>query len=320
MEAVPQTDDYKCFTEKDFPQIMLAFKKEKSDEEINALLSDNRLKAVLKIVQDILNKTAQIKLDLGDNFKVTFLMLAAGKEYSETVKQPNKRGLCGAEIPQLNNQLLTLCVDEGFFERMENPNDIETKTALAHEAAHVIHSAYFKKDFCACEGFAEVLPHYLLDFESKNLAHKKAIFALKSEDMLSLFSLNSPQEELNKNQVTQIQETATQSRYPQQSRPYLSAYLWMLGYIKRVEKQHVDVKGKTPKERAVKATNLVLKKFSNTEFFSRPKRIKELADFIGLKSHDLLFETTLQQEGKTFLIHQWNTVRHLNQEMQSNIK
>jgi hypothetical protein len=54
-----------------------------------------------------------------------------------------------------------------------------------HEFAHLVHSQYFSKNRFICEGFAEALPLYTLNYESKFDEHRNAI---KNMDESQIFS------------------------------------------------------------------------------------------------------------------------------------
>ena len=82
----------------------------------------------------------------------------------------------------------------------------------------------------------------------------------------------------------------------QELKSYMSVYLWMLGYIKRLEKQGQGDK--------FTAANKMLQNFA--EFDKQPWQTKMslAANLIGMDSFEMLQTTSLQKEGKSFLANQ----------------
>lgn len=67
---------------------------------------------------------------------------------------------------------------------------------------------------------------------------------------------------------------------------YLSAYLWMLAYIKRIEQQHNLNK--------FQATNFMLEHFAALEQLPWTERMTGAAELVALSATDCFAELTLQ--------------------------
>lgn len=108
---------------------------------------------------------------------------------------------------------------------MEEVNDI-------HEMSHMVHNMFYSKDRYLCEGFAEVLPLYILDYEKKFRQHYECILSLSEEDILTVQELLELEDK---------NEFAGYSLLPNAScsfdRAYVSSYLFVRGCINVIEKK-----------------------------------------------------------------------------------
>ncbi len=183
--------------------------------------------------------------------------------------------------------------------------------AAIHELVHVLHSGYFGFDKFGVigEGFAEMVPYYLMDMEVKDVKHHTAIIHLNEQDIL-------PLDFVNKCGVFSLGDKP----FVQDLRTYQSMYLWMIGYMKRVEKIYQCDK--------FKATERVLKKFSQiAKIPNYYKRMKMLAGFIStpddkISVQALMNGRILQMLGKSYttkVIKKYNkdnglTVNHIQED------
>ncbi len=167
-------------------------------------------------------------------------------------------------------------------------------TSLIHELSHVLHGGYFFSELgWVGEGFAEMVPYYLMGKENEDVKHQTAIINLKEKEMVTLdfladfgcFAFGKPSPEES------VQDLKT----------YQSLYLWMIGYIKHVEKIHA-------KDDKFKATSLLLEKFSEVAGISDfNEKMNKLAAFIStpeskISADELVKGKMLQLEGKKHVL------------------
>lgn len=82
-------------------------------------------------------------------------------------------------------------VDEKWFENgFCGRDNVVRKVGLIHELAYVVHGAYFHHVGCLGEGFAELRPHYLMNLDSKNSRHRKAVANLQEDEMQTIAFIN----------------------------------------------------------------------------------------------------------------------------------
>ncbi len=162
--------------------------------------------------------------------------------------------------------------------------NIRTQVCALHELSHGFHGAYFWTNLGNIgEGFAEMLPYYLMDMELKDTEHAQEITHLKTDDLKLLADLNE--------RGIFADGYPTENQTVQNLKSYQSMYLWMVGYMKRIEDYyHMD---------KFQATNFVLKKFSQiAQFPDSDKRMEWIAHIADIDNpKDMLFGTILQQEG-----------------------
>lgn len=149
---------------------------------------------------------------------------------------------------------------------------------------------YFRNLGQISEGFAEFLPHYLMNFEERNLKHQKAISSFQEKDMLNMAFLNQ-------NGMFAVDEI--NGRETQQLKSYMSVYLWMLAYTKRVENIY--------RLNKFEATNFILNEFSKVDNLRWNDKTIAIADMVKMPRDEVMNGLTLQKEGKQYVV---NTIIH----------
>ncbi len=178
----------------------------------------------------------------------------------------------------------------GFNEGYDAPapdNDTFNQVRIIHELTHNLHGGYFNMELgWVSEGFAEMVPYYLMDKEPYDPIHHNAVMNMPQKDILSLnFIQKFGCFSLDRREKQAVQDLRT----------YQSMYLWMVGYTRRVEQKYECSK--------LEATKLILKQFSAIAKLPEEKmKYKWLAGFIGISVEDMLTGKTLQQEGQSAII------------------
>ena len=218
----------------------------------------------------------------------SFVVLPRGDVFKQFSGCPFSHGMAAVKFAVDANYPMPLAVDEVWFERGLLPEEsIERKVGLCHELAHTLHSAWFDNKMVLCEGFAELLPHYLMNLESQNLKHRQAIAAFAQDKMRTVA-------DIEQNGMFSPEDLKQRNKNTQEREGYMSVYLWMLGYTKRVEKHFgLDKFG---------AANLMLSEFEKLSKNPNTSVFEEMAKLISLSSDVLTNTCLLQKEGQVYVI------------------
>lgn len=268
--------------------VRIAVRKEFMPEVSKKNLGKNFIENIDKLAQDITN----LPLNYKNPIHFSFLVVPTGKEFSGIVKLPVEKGMCEAPIALDKQYPLTLCVDENWFIQGFDNINISSRVGLTHELAHIIHGGYFRNLGQISEGFAELLPHYLMNFEAQNINHKKALASFDEKDMQTMAFVN---------QNGMFAKENIDGRNTQQRQSYMSVYLWMLGYVKRVENIYNADK--------FAATNMLLERFSQIDNQTWKDKIKAVADMVKIPQQEMMCGLSLQKEGMHYLIHEYNILQ-----------
>lgn len=214
----------------------------------------------------------------------SFIVLPCGEMFQTLTGCPFKQGMAGAKISLDKEYPRTLAVDDiWFFCGFGKFEDIKRKVGLCHELAHTVHSHWFTR--MANEGFAELLPHYLMDLEAQNPQHRKAVFDLTEKEMRSINDIET-------NGIFSAEDLIKYSN-TQERIGYMSYYLWTLGLMKCLEEKYqLDKFG---------AANLLLEKFSELDHLTLSEKAAGVAELVGVDSCVLINSLKLHLEGQNFL-------------------
>ena len=216
-----------------------------------------------------------------------FVVLPQGDVFQSVTTCPFPKGMCGINADLDDVYTKALAVDEIWFEKgFSKKPDNEQKIGLVHELSHVVHGAYFQKMGCLGEGFAELLPHYLMDIENEK--HVDAIKNINAE-VLPVLGF------LNKNGI--FSDPKDKELRAQYRSSYLSAYLWMLAYVKRLEQiMNFDKFG---------AVNFMLERFAELDKLSWAERMKGVSELVQLSEEECFGTLLLQKEGIRYSLGQY---------------
>lgn len=261
-------------------------------------------KNFIEVIDGYAQEIAALPLDYPQPPVFSFLVLPRGEVFHQLTGCPFDSGMAGAKISLDKDYPLALGVDKVWFENGFNSEaNIKRKAGLCHELAHVVHSAWFIK--MTNEGFAELLPHYLMNLEAQNLCHRAAIAQFAEKEMLTL-------DYIDKHGMFLPEDLQDRCKCTQERKAYMSYYLWMLGYMRRLEQRYqLDKFG---------AANLLLKEFSKLDKLSDKQKNYGVADLAGADESMLLNSLTLQQEGKAFVMQNYSNQPNLNLSVKGRIK
>lgn len=216
----------------------------------------------------------------------SFIILPCGEMFRTVTGCPFEQGMAGSHISLDENFPLTLGVDESWFEYgFDGDDNVQRKTGLCHELAHTVHSHWFFQ--MANEGFAELLPHYLMGLEAQNTIHRQAVLSLSEKEMRTVGDIEI-------NGIFSAEDLAKRGN-TQERKGYMSYYLWMLGYVKFLEKKYLlDKFG---------AVNLLLEKFREFDNLSFTEKAAGAAELAGVTAEALLNSLDLQLFGQEYLRH-----------------
>ena len=271
--------DYKIFDVTDNLRIAL------KDDMLEQYYKNSAGKNFVKTMGILANNIVSLPINFKQPLRFSFLVLPTGKEFSSAVGLPIEDGMCEAPVQLDENYPLSLCVDYNWFANgFKNP-DFKSRVGLTHELAHIVHGGYFRNLGQISEGFAEMLPHYLMGYDERNLKHQKAIVSFQEKDMLNMDFIN---------QKGMFAVDEINGRETQQLKSYMSAYLWMLAYIKRIENIYELDK--------FEATSFVLNEFSKIDNFNWDDKTTAIADIVKMPKDEIMNELTLQKEGKQYVL------------------
>ncbi len=109
-----------------------------------------------------------------------------------------------------------------------------------HELSHIIHSQFFQKNQSICEGFAETLPLYALEFEEIFDEHRNIITNLNENQIFSAQQLLN-----SENDGTYGAETILPNGSCSFRLSYISSYLFVRGCVEFIVEKYVCSKAQS---------------------------------------------------------------------------
>lgn len=231
-----------------------------------------------KVMGEYAQEVASLPLSYLKKPVFGFVVLPQGKIFQSLSNCPFPKGMCGIKAQMDDTFVRSLAVDEIWFEQgfSEVPTS-EQKIGLIHELSHIIHGAYFQRMGCLGEGFAELLPHYLMKVD--NAKHDALIKTIDIDKLPVLGFLNQ------NGMFANPEDKKLRAQY---RTSYLSAYLWMFAYIKRIEKKYGLDK--------FAATHFFLTHFAELDKMSWHEKMEGVAGLISLSESECFGELILQRE------------------------
>ncbi len=214
---------------------------------------------------------------LSNNGKKFYIYLVPDDRLTELLVYPYKNAERGGRpVRCFDDDGLWLAYgsSQNLFLRQEKPTTNEHVNDL-HEYSHLIQGEYATKDSFFDEGFAELVPWYVLNYERKTLPH---IMAVLDTDIYSAANM------LGRKDVWRDVVVGKTISF---QKSYISAYVFMRTIIEKIEeKYNLDRLG---------AAKLWLQWISETKN-NRGFLVTEFANKLGLNAEKLLYTTEYQKE------------------------
>lgn len=202
-----------------------------------------------------------------------FVVLPQGEIFKKISGLPFTQGIGGIEgWPE------ALVVDDRCFFAL-SPN--APFIGLVHELAHLVHGDWIEI-YPICEGFAEVIPFYML-----NLTDEKQQEIALNLTPKEIYSVNTL--------IKRGMFLETDIARAQYRKTYVSMYLWMRGYLETVQRKYNLDK--------LQALKFVLTEFKKASGLSTLKKQEEyMANLIGWKRKKVFDQVDLQLIGQQSLL------------------
>ena len=229
----------------------------------------------------------------GNAHPVLYVYIVPDNSYSELLRIPkifDKGAGGGKPVP---------CYDlDGFNSAyglsqniLENRREEETKISRIeneiHELSHIVHSQFFSTHQTICEGFAETLPLYALDFEEIFDEHRNTIIELDESQIISAQELLNSEKKGIYGAGAVLPNRSCSFRFS-----YISSYLLVRGCVETIAE-----KNNFSKAQAIQKFLEIVKQ-SNC---SNEWLIYDIANSIGIPQDELLNGKHLQMKVLTSL-------------------
>lgn len=234
---------------------------------------------------DYIDQIEKLELKYPANAKpIFYTYIVPDDQFVELLKYPYKtRKGGGKPTPSYDIDGFNCAYgqSQNLFEKAydKNPTIAQIVNGI-HEFAHLVHSQFFEKDRLISEGFAEALPLYTMDYESKFEDHRNVLKNLK------LNQIYSPK------QLLEMQEKGTfygNAIEPHKScsfaLAYISSYLFVRGCIETIASKY--------KLSRIQATQKFLEVVRSSQC-TNEWLIYDLSDVLGISKSELLNTKKLQ--------------------------
>lgn len=200
-----------------------------------------------------------------------FLILPKGEIYRKIADVSWSEGIGG-----INGWPEALAADHRCFLALHPKSPF---IGLVHELAHLVHGDWLEIT-PICEGFAEVVPFYMLDLKDEK--QQNLALNLKRKEIYSVNTLIKRGMFLEGDMQAQYRKT------------YISMYLWMRGYLEILQQKYNFDK--------LQALNFILQEFKNAAALpTLEEQENYIARLIGWKRKKLFDGNTLQLLGQKSL-------------------
>ena len=248
-------------------------------EKYNKNLYHDKITLITEIIAEIKN----LNIIYPANAKpVFYLYIVPDDNFATLLNYPKNRSNIGGGRPVASFDLESFNNAYGSSSNMlERPTtSIMSKINYIHEFSHLVHSMFFNKDRFICEGFAEVIPYYILDYEDKFLEHKELLSSLKSNQILTAKELIELGEKNNFDSKPLIPNKSISFELP-----YISSYLFVRGCIEIIEKNF-----NLNKQEALQKFLGILRSSQSYNAYL----VYEIANSIGIDKEELLNGKNIQ--------------------------
>lgn len=270
-------DDSELVIINDFFKIRMSRELLKNYEEG---LYDKAISFMSKNIEEI--NSLNIKYPANAN-PVFYVYIVPDENFKEYLNYPMQVKANGGGKP-------VTCYDlDGFDRAYGVSNNIMLKTNInsimrtinnIHEFSHLVHGMFFHKDQFICEGFAELLPLYVLDYESRFEEYLNCLKTLNEEQILSAYELIKLGNSNNFYSSPIISNASISFEIP-----YISSYLFVRVCIEHIEKKwNLD---------RINATQKFLEIVRNSDCYNE-WLVFDIANELGIDKDELLCGKTSQ--------------------------
>lgn len=229
----------------------------------------------------------------GNAHPVLYVYIVPDNSYSELLRIPkifDKGAGGGKPVPcyDLDGFNLAYGLSQNILEnRPEEETKISRIENEIHELSHIVHSQFFSTHQTICEGFAETLPLYALDFEEIFDEHRNTIIELDESQIISAQELLNSEKKGIYGAGEVLPNRSCSFRFS-----YISSYLLVRGCVETIAE-----KNNFSKAQAIQKFLEIVKQ-SNC---SNEWLIYDIANSIGIPQDELLNGKHLQMKVLTSL-------------------
>jgi hypothetical protein len=219
---------------------------------------------------------------------IFYVYLVPDDDFVELLSYPYKTNKGGGKpVTSYNldgyNQAYGL--SQNMWSSVSNKPSVSQVVNNIHELSHLVHSQFFynKNNSYICEGFAEVLPLYVMNYESKFNEHRDILKTLKIDEIFSAKELLTKEKDNN----YYGQKTIIPNRSCSFRLSYISSYLFVRVCIEKMISKFDLSK--------VKSAQKFLEIIGSSKYIDE-WLIFELADILSIPRNELLSGKKMQME------------------------
>ena len=243
-------------------------------------LYDKQLSSLKQNIEEI--KKLNIKYP-ANAIPIFYIYIVPTDNFKKLLNFPNNRGINGGGKPvksyDLDSFNSAYGITSNIMERTNEANIISTVNNI-HELSHLVHSMFFQKDRFISEGFAEALPLYILNYESKFPQYIDCLKSLTEKQILSAKELIKMGNDNTFDSTPLIPNTSISFEIP-----YISSYLFVKGCIQEIEKKF--------KLHKIEAMQKFLEIIKNSNYYSE-WLIFDIANVLEINKEELLNKKEMQ--------------------------
>ena len=202
--------------------LKIRLSKELLEEKYNKGAYNNRLTAIKNYIELINNLGIKYPGNAKPNF---YLYIVPDDNFVELLNYPSHRSNSGGGKPVDSYDLDSFNYAFGLSSNKLDGTYELNEIGTIHELSHLVHSMFFSyRGRFIAEGFAESLPLYIMDYQSKFDEHREILKTLTKDQILSANELVILEKEQNFNAGAVIPNESVTFDYS-----YISSYLFVRG-------------------------------------------------------------------------------------------
>ena len=257
-------------------------------KELAAKYDAGIYKNYLENTQLCFNQINSLNIKYPGNAKpILYIYIVPDDNYSELLKIPpkfdsGKGGGKPVKCYDLDGFNSAYGLSQNLLENYtHNKLTIQRIENEIHELSHIIHSQFSPStNLSICEGIAETIPLYILDYEEKFEEHKNIIKNLNENQILSIKELLDSEQDGTYGKDIALQNSTCSFRYS-----YISSYLFIRACVERIKTKN----NITKKEALQRFLEIVKDSSCKNEWL-----VYDIANSIGISQDELLHEKKLQ--------------------------